>query len=65
MITRVAQGQPVEAELTAYPDLKMRGRVAQITPSADRGRGTVRVRIELLIEDSRLLPDMAVKVRFL
>lgn len=65
MIKRVAQGQPVEAELTAYPELKLRGRVAQITPSADRGRGTVRVRIKLLVEDSRLLPDMAVKVRFL
>lgn len=65
MITRVVKGQPVEAELSAYPDLKVAGRVAQITPSADRGRGTVRVRIELLTEDPRILPDMAVKVRFL
>lgn len=65
MITRVRQGQPVEAELPAYPDLNVSGRVAQITPSADRGRGTVRVRIDLLTDDLRILPDMAVKVRFL
>ncbi len=65
MITRVRQGQQVEAELPAYPDLDVSGRVAQITPSADRGRGTVRVRIDLLTDDLRILPDMAVKVRFL
>lgn len=65
MITRVERGQQVEAQLSAYPNLKVAGRVAQITPSADRGRGTVRVRIQMLIEDPRILPDMAVKVRFL
>lgn len=65
MITRVEKGQQVQAELSAYRDLKVVGRVAQITPSADRGRGTVRVRIQLLTEDARILPDMAVKVRFL
>jgi len=65
MITRVEKDQKVEAELSAYRDLKVVGRVAQITPSADRGRGTVRVRIQLLTEDPRILPDMAVKVRFL
>jgi RND family efflux transporter MFP subunit len=65
MITRVRQGQRVEAELPAYPGLDVSGRVAQITPSADRGRGTVRVRIDLLTDDLRILPDMAVKVRFL
>jgi RND family efflux transporter MFP subunit len=65
MITRVREGQRVEAELSAYRDLKVSGRVAQITPSADRARGTVRVRIQLLTEDPRILPDMAVKVRFL
>lgn len=65
MITRVEPGQTVQAELSAYRDLQVAGRVAQITPSADRGRGTVRVRIQLLTEDPRILPDMAVKVRFL
>lgn len=65
MITRVRKGQEVVAELPAYRDLEVAGRVDQITPSADRGRGTVRVRIQLLTEDSRILPDMAVKVRFL
>jgi HlyD family secretion protein len=65
MITRVRSGQRVEAELPAYPGLAVQGRVAQITPSADRGRGTVRVRIDLLTQDLRILPDMAVRVRFL
>lgn len=65
MITRVEKGQKVVAELPAYRELEVIGRVDQITPSADRGRGTVRVRIQLVTQDSRILPDMAVKVRFL
>lgn len=65
MITRVRIGQLIEAQLIAYPDYKIGGQVDQITPSADRARGTIRVRIKMREADDRVLPDMGVKVRFL
>ena len=64
-INRIAQGQAVEAYFTAYPDSKIDAKVSGLIPSADRTRGTVRVRIALLEQDSRILPDMAVQVSFL
>ena len=65
MIGRVQPGQAVEAELYAHPGWTIAGRVHKVMPNADRARGTVRVRIELLDRDPRILPDKAVKVAFL
>lgn len=65
MIGRVQPGQAVEAELYAHPGWTIAGRVHKVMPNADRARGTVRVRIELLDSDPRILPDKAVKVAFL
>jgi RND family efflux transporter MFP subunit len=65
MIDRIHLGQAVEAELYAHAGWVFSGRVHKVMPNADRARGTVRVRIELLSEDARILPDKAVKVAFL
>ena len=64
-IARVFEGQKITANLDAYPDLDIPARVAAIIPTADRAKATVRVRIEILDRDSRILPDMGVKVAFL
>lgn len=61
-IGRVQQGQRVDAVLDAYPDLAIAARVLAVVPTANRDKGTVRVRIALLEPDPRILPDMAVKV---
>lgn len=63
-INRVTPGQAVEATLDAYPDWRIPARVIAIVPTADRQKATVRVRIGFEVEDSRILPDMGVKVAF-
>ena len=64
-IGRVQPGMPVEAVLNAYPDWRIPGAVIAIIPTADRSKATVKVRIALNLRDSRLVPDMGVRVSFL
>jgi hypothetical protein len=55
----------VEAVLDAYPDLTIPAYVIATIPAADRSRATVRVRIGFDQIDPRILPEMAIGVRFL
>jgi RND family efflux transporter MFP subunit len=63
-INRVKPGQEVVATLDAYPDWKIPAHVITIIPTADRQRATVEVRVGFDELDSRVLPDMGVKVAF-
>ena len=64
-IGRVRPGQDVSAALDAYPDSPIPARVITTVPTADRQKATVLVRIGFKQLDSRILPDMGVKVTFL
>jgi RND family efflux transporter MFP subunit len=64
-IGRVQPKMPVEAVLNAYPDWKIPGEVIAIIPTADRSKATVKVRIQLKSKDTRIVPDMGVRVSFL
>ncbi|MEY6433293.1 efflux RND transporter periplasmic adaptor subunit [Thioalkalicoccus limnaeus] len=64
-INRVQPGQPVVAVLDAYPDWSIPAAVIAIIPTADRAKATIRVRVALLSEDPRLVPEMGVRVSFL
>ena len=64
-IKRVSERQRAIAVLDAYPDWEIPAEVIAIVPTADRQKATVRVRVGLLEEDARILPEMGVKVRFL
>ena len=64
-INRVTPQQNVTAVLDAYPDFQIPARVITTVPTADRQKATVLVRIGFLKLDSRILPDMGVKVTFL
>jgi RND family efflux transporter MFP subunit len=64
-INRVRPGQDVSAALDAYPDSPIPARVITTVPTADRQKATVLVRIGFNELDSRILPDMGVKVTFL
>lgn len=64
-IGKVRPQQPVEAVLNAYPDWRIPGEVIAIIPTADRSKATVKVRIALHEKDSRIVPDMGVRVSFL
>jgi RND family efflux transporter MFP subunit len=63
-INRVQSGQPVEATLDAYPAWKIPCKVIAIIPTADRQKSTVRVRVAFDQLESRILPDMSIKVAF-
>jgi RND family efflux transporter MFP subunit len=64
-IARVHRGQKVMATLDAYPDWHIPSHVRTIIPTADRDKGTVKVRISFDKLDPKILPDMSVKVAFL
>ena len=74
-IAKVANNQPVNAVLDAYPDWTIPAKVRTVIPTADRQKATVKVRISITepdhiqpfdpAKDSRILPDMGVKVTFL
>jgi len=63
-INRVKAGQKIVAKLDAYPDWSIPCHVIAIIPTADRQRATVEVRVGFDELDSRILPDMGVKVAF-
>ena len=64
-INRVQGGQKVEAVLNAYPDWRIPCNVIAVIPTADRSKATVKVRIGIAAKDSRIIPDMGVRVSFL
>lgn len=62
---QVMRGQPCEIQLDAFPDLRFRGQVHMIVPTADRTRATILVKVAFIDTDSRILPEMSAKVAFL
>jgi RND family efflux transporter MFP subunit len=61
----VRVGQPCEIQLDALPDLRFRGVVHMIVPTADRSKATVMVKIRFIDKDPRILPEMSAKAAFL
>ena len=64
-INRVEPGQAVEAALDAYPAWKIPCKVIAIIPTADRQKGSVKVKVEIEGRDERILPEMSCRVVFL
>jgi RND family efflux transporter MFP subunit len=62
---KLVLGQPAEVTLDAYPDRPYKARLRQIVPTADRQKGSVKVKVELLEPDARVLPEMSCRVVFL
>lgn len=64
-IAQVQQDQPVEIQLDALPDVRLRGKVQMIVPTADRSKASVMVKVAFIDKDPRILPEMSAKVAFL
>jgi RND family efflux transporter MFP subunit len=64
-LNKVTPGQPVVATLVAYPDWPIQATVFTIIPTADRNKGTVKVRIKFNSRDPRILNQLEVRVAFL
>lgn len=61
----VKKGQPCEIQLDAFPDLRFRGQVHMVVPTADRTKATVMIKVSFIDKDIRILPEMSAKVAFL
>jgi HlyD family secretion protein len=61
-LTNVSIGQPCRIEPEAYPGQFYQGRVARIMPVANRQRGVVQIRVKVINNDGKLLPDMNCRV---
>jgi len=64
-IDRVQPGQKVRINLNAYPDQAYEGFVLAVIPTANRSKATIRVRVQFVATDQRVLPEMGVRVAFL
>ncbi len=64
-LENVRVGQPCQIQLDALPEVRFRGQVHMIVPTADRTKATVMVKIRFLDTDPRILPEMSAKVAFL
>lgn len=61
-IKNIKEGLPLTAELYAYSGWSFPAKVKKIIPVSDRGKATIRARVEILTKDNRILPGMAVSV---
>jgi RND family efflux transporter MFP subunit len=64
-ISQVRAGQPCEIRLDAFPDLRFKGVVHMIVPTADRTKASVLVKVAFRELNPRILPEMSAKVAFL
>jgi RND family efflux transporter MFP subunit len=64
-LAKVKAGQPCEILLDAIPDLRLRGEVHTIMPTADRSKASVMVKVRFIDREMRILPEMSAKVAFL
>ncbi|HEV8374874.1 MAG TPA: efflux RND transporter periplasmic adaptor subunit, partial [Candidatus Polarisedimenticolia bacterium] len=63
-LSHLSSEQPAEIVLDAYPDHVYHGSLRQIIPSADRQKGTVKVKVAISDPDERILPDLSTRVNF-
>jgi RND family efflux transporter MFP subunit len=64
-LAQVKKGQPCEILLDALPNLRFRGIVHTIVPTADRAKASIMVKVRFIDTDNRILPEMSAKVAFL
>jgi RND family efflux transporter MFP subunit len=63
-LSHLKPNQPAEITLDAYPDHVYHGEMRQIIPSADRQKGTVKVKVGIADPDEKILPDLSARVNF-
>ncbi len=63
-IDRVHASQPARVVLNAYPEWNIPAHVISVVPTANKNKGTVKVRVAFQHLDPRILPEMAGEVYF-
>jgi HlyD family secretion protein len=62
---KLGPNQKANINVDSYPDLKWDGKIAEISPQANRAKATVQVKVQVLNPDAHLRPDMNATVKFL
>jgi RND family efflux transporter MFP subunit len=64
-VARLADEQPAEVTVEAFPGEAYKAVLRQVIPTADRTKATVQVKVTILDKDPKLKPEMSAKVTFL
>ena len=64
-LAKVSRGQKCRVSPEAYPDRAYEGTVAEIAPEANRQKGTLQVKVQILNPDRFLTPELSARVDFL
>jgi HlyD family secretion protein len=63
-VARLADDQPAEVTVEAFPDRQYKAVLRQVIPTADRTKATVQVKVTILDKDKDLKPEMSARVVF-
>jgi RND family efflux transporter MFP subunit len=64
-LSQVKMGGPAEIVLDAFPSKRFRGKAVEVTPTVNRTKGTVTVKVAFVDENEGVLPEMSARVSFL
>lgn len=64
-LSKVALNQKCRVSPEAYPDKIYEGYVAEIAPEANRAKGTLQIKVQIVNPDKFLTPELSAKVEFL
>lgn len=64
-LSKISLNQKCRVSPEAYPDKTYAGYVAEIAPEADRAKGTLQIKVQIVSPDKYLTPQLSAKVDFL
>jgi len=64
-LSKISLSQKCRVSPEAYPDKNYEGVVVEIAPEADRAKGTLQIKVQILKPDRFLTPQLSAKVEFL
>jgi HlyD family secretion protein len=64
-LSKISLNQKCRVSPEAYPDKTYAGIVAEIAPEAERAKGTLQIKVQILNPDKYLTPQLSAKVDFL
>ncbi len=64
-LSKITLNQKCRVSPEAYPDKTYAGYVAEIAPEADRAKGTLQIKVQIVSPDKYLTPQLSAKVDFL
>jgi len=64
-LSKISLNQKCRVTPEAYPDKTYAGYVAEIAPEADRAKGTLQIKVQIVNPDQYLTPQLSAKVDFL